>query len=332
MSKDDKAKLDQITVSDIGRVSADTIVGETNGGITVTVTSGVAKLKHTNQLSAAGTAQGTANGTTLTNGGTFTIPKITYDINGHITGATTNTLTLPSITSVTGNAGTATKFASAQSVTLTGDTTGTVSSQAGWSIATKTDRLSTVGDNRGVATAPNDYANKIIFQGLKTNSSFGSPSTDTYSYVVGLRGWSDSSGGNSHELAFNNSGIFRRDGATTAWGNWYKLLDSGNYTSYTVTKTGSGASGTWNISISGNAATATTATSATTATTATTANNLAGFKNTTTSGTAIDSATTNGIYYVTGTTDIYNISDGAAFVHGYSSNWVAQIYQDYRTG
>jgi len=109
-------------------VSADTIVGETNGGITVTVTSGVAKLKHTNQLSAAGTAQGTANGTTLTNGGTFTIPKITYDINGHITGATTNTLTLPSITSVTGNAGTATKFASNQSVTLTGDTTGTASS------------------------------------------------------------------------------------------------------------------------------------------------------------------------------------------------------------
>ena len=34
------------------------------------------------------------------------------------------------------------------------------------------------------------------------------------------------------------------------------LLHSGNYTSYTVTKTGSGASGTWGISISGNAATA----------------------------------------------------------------------------
>ena len=34
------------------------------------------------------------------------------------------------------------------------------------------------------------------------------------------------------------------------------LLHSGNYTSYTVTKTGGGASGTWPISISGNAATA----------------------------------------------------------------------------
>ena len=66
----------------------------------------------------------------------------------------------------------------------------------------------TIGDQRGVATTPNSYSNKIIFQGLKTNSSFGSPSSDSYSYVIGLRGWSDSSGGDSHELAFNNTGIF----------------------------------------------------------------------------------------------------------------------------
>jgi hypothetical protein len=37
---------------------------------------------------------------------------------------------------ITGNAGTATKFATAQSVALTGDVTGSASSQAGWSIAT----------------------------------------------------------------------------------------------------------------------------------------------------------------------------------------------------
>ena len=71
---------------------------------------------------------------------------------------------------------------------------------------------------------------------------------------------------------------------------------------------------------------------ATTATTATTASNLSGFKNTTTSATAVDSATTNGIYYVNGTSDVYNQSDGAAFVQAYSASWVAQIYQDYRTG
>ena len=38
---------------------------------------------------------------------------------------------------------------------------------------------------------------------------------------------------------------------------WFKLLDSNNYTSYTVTTTGSGASGTWGINITGNAGTAT---------------------------------------------------------------------------
>ena len=40
------------------------------------------------------------------------------------------------------------------------------------------------------------------------------------------------------------------------WYEWRKLLDSTTYTEYTVTKTGGGASGTWGIGISGNAATA----------------------------------------------------------------------------
>ena len=40
------------------------------------------------------------------------------------------------------------------------------------------------------------------------------------------------------------------------WGNWRIILDSANYTTYTVKKDGTGASGTWGISISGNAATA----------------------------------------------------------------------------
>ena len=53
----------------------------------------------------------------------------------------------------------------------------------------------------------------------------------------------------------------------------YVVLDENNYTSYTVTKTGAGASGTWGINISGNASTATSATSATSATNATNATN-----------------------------------------------------------
>ena len=81
----------------------------------------------------------------------------------------------------------------------------------------------TEGDNRSVATTPNDYTNNIRFRGLKTKTAIGSPSSDTYSYLVGLRGWSDSSGGNSWELALNNTGLFVRQGATTAFGDWLRL-------------------------------------------------------------------------------------------------------------
>lgn len=69
---------------------------------------------------------------------------------------------------------------------------------------------------------------------------------------------------------YNNTGLPQHcsgfsvdyDGYTTVWGtaygSWYykTLLDSSNYTTYTVKKDGTGATGTWGINISGNAATA----------------------------------------------------------------------------
>lgn len=61
------------------------------------------------------------------------------------------------------------------------------------------------------------------------------------------------------QIAFddNKSGLVKVRGKAGDWGPWFTLLHSGNYNDYTVTKTGSGASGTWGISISGNAASAT---------------------------------------------------------------------------
>ena len=55
----------------------------------------------------------------------------------------------PLQTTVSGNAGTATKFASAQSVTLTGDVTGSASSQAGWSVATTLKNSGVTAGNYG---------------------------------------------------------------------------------------------------------------------------------------------------------------------------------------
>ena len=89
-------------------------------------------------------------------------------------------------------------------------------------------QIITVGDQRSTATTPNSYSNALIFQGLKNKATIGSPSNDTYSYLIGLRGWSDSSGGNSHEIAFNDTGVFVRRGATTTWGNWERLYTTGN--------------------------------------------------------------------------------------------------------
>lgn len=83
--------------------------------------------------------------------------------------------------------------------------------------------ISTIADNRNTNTTPNDYKNTFIFQGLKDNSKINSPSSDTYSYLLGLRGWSDSSGGNSHELAFNNTGVYWRNGGTTSWNSWHRI-------------------------------------------------------------------------------------------------------------
>lgn len=55
----------------------------------------------------------------------------------------------------------------------------------------------------------------------------------------------------------------RKTGGSDATSNrtkWFDIITEENYTSYTVTKTGGGASGTWGISITGNASTSTKAT------------------------------------------------------------------------
>lgn len=62
------------------------------------------------------------------------------------------------------------------------------------------------------------------------------------------------------------------------------------------------------------------------------ATSLEGFANTTTIATEIDSATNNGHFYVSGTSGIYSQSYGGCLVQAYSTDWVGQIYQDYRTG
>ncbi|SCG87900.1 Uncharacterised protein [uncultured Clostridium sp.] len=74
--------------------------------------------QHTNSVT-AGTASGDAS-KTLTYGGTFTIPSVTYDAQGHITGKGTTTMTMPA---VPGNVASATKLQNARNFSITGGAT-----------------------------------------------------------------------------------------------------------------------------------------------------------------------------------------------------------------
>ena len=72
--------------------------------------------------------------------------------------------------------------------------------------------------------------------------------------------------GYGHQFYINDNGydLYHRFRNTTkvnnvdtpTWSSWKQILDSSNYNSFAPTKTGGGASGTWGISISGNAASA----------------------------------------------------------------------------
>ena len=61
----------------------------------------------------------------------------------------------------------------------------------------------------------------------------------------------------SQELYFRNGTWYSNGTGSIRTQGWNRILHSSNYTDYTVKKDGIGASGTWNISITGNAATAT---------------------------------------------------------------------------
>ena len=66
----------------------------------------------------------------------------------------------------------------------------------------------------------------------------------------------DNNGGWDTQFAIspsNKPSAYIRSQNNGTWGEWLTLLDSSNYTSYTVTKTGGGASGTWGINVTGSA-------------------------------------------------------------------------------
>lgn len=109
---------------------------------------------------------GQSSAATLTFGGSFIVPRVTFDAKGRATNATQYTVKLPAApTSVTGNAGTATKLQTARTIAITGDATGTATDFDGSKNVTITATIPTMGaatassaGTKGLVPAPD--ANK----------------------------------------------------------------------------------------------------------------------------------------------------------------------------
>ena len=153
-----------------------------------------------------------------------------------------------------------------------------------WVRAPRLDELyrKTEADGRYLKLSGGTMTGKIVFSGATNATSSIKMSTDTSNYRVGVQWESKNEGTKLGEIGYWNARqrIYLNalaDEVTDVWTdsvgkyslvvgknlltyNTYPLLHSANYTNYTVTKTGGGASGTWGINISGNATSATNAT------------------------------------------------------------------------
>jgi hypothetical protein len=150
--------------------------------------------------------------------------------------------------STTGNAATATsaaKWTTARTLTI-GDSGKSVdgSDNVSWTRLDMGVPKTTTSTSVGV-----DNSESCI--GYVINTLLGSMDGALYSHVYSEM-W-------KHQIQgdYRTGQIALRCKNNGTWQAWRTVLDSGNYNNYSPTKTGTGASGSWGISITGNAATAT---------------------------------------------------------------------------
>ena len=137
----------------------------------------------------------------------------------------------------------------------------------GTSFLNPTSGISTSG-SRSTYLAPNTYVYGLFseFKNINGVSGFSGNYAGLLTYAP-WQGTSVSTGDPSYQLAFSpsaasttsNPSLKIRAGIDTTWGDWNTILHSGNYTSYSPTLTGTGASGSWPINITGTAGAATAA-------------------------------------------------------------------------
>lgn len=106
------------------------------------------------------------------------------------------------------------------------------------------------------ATSSNAVSALVFYKGTEKDANY------TYSAQIGWHNMGDTDGAiylvpNPQDASPWGGGVGLYIGKTSFKWNSHVIIHAGNYTTYTVTKTGSGATGTWGINITGNAATAT---------------------------------------------------------------------------
>ena len=201
------------------------------------------------------------------------IPVATTSTNGYL--SSTDWTTFNNKTSNTGTVTSVSGAGTVSGLTLTGTVTGSGSITLGGTIATL--NQNTTGSagsatyagylnttNQGLTgstglttvsstTAWSNYPIGYSAMFLAGQTATGAPSSN-YGYFIKIANrdagggwggiWTDYSGGDTY---VGNTTV------SSSYATWYKLLSSTNYNSYAPTLTGTGASGTWGISITGSA-------------------------------------------------------------------------------
>jgi hypothetical protein len=121
---------------------------------------------------------------------------------------------------------------------------------------TGTAKYNQIQDTRAAQLTPDDYLNGA------TTYEFTNQLTGGWTSLMTLQGWADGYAswqiiGPAAANAPASETWYLRSGVGTTWNSLKTILHSGNYNTYSPTLTGTGASGTWGISVTGNAGSAT---------------------------------------------------------------------------
>lgn len=236
-------------------------------------------------------------------GGTFSVPYFTVNAAGHVTAASTKTITLPAIYSHPNSGATAGSYGPSDDASPAHGGTFSVPyvtvNAAGHVTAASTKTITLPADN-------------------DTKNTAGSTDTSSKIFLVGAASQAANPQTYSHDTAFVdangrlNSAAPATDAndTTVATTKWVKDQSYTTATGHSHNYAGS--------SSAGGAATS-----------------LANFKVTTTTNNAIDTPGSNAIAYASGLTKAnwnYQQTDGGYYCQWYSASWWHEIFGDYRTG